>query len=37
MVWHRCRRRHRKKGRNWIKTNSFRQDGHRHWGDRPKA
>jgi RNA-directed DNA polymerase len=31
MVWRWCRRRHPKKGRRWIKTTYFRQDGHRHW------
>ncbi len=31
MVWRWCRRRHPKKGRKWLKTNYFRQEGHRHW------
>jgi RNA-directed DNA polymerase len=31
MVWRWCRRRHRKKGRGWIRTTYFRSDGHRHW------
>ena len=31
MVWRWCRRRHRNKGRKWLKTNYFRQEGHRHW------
>ena len=31
MVWRWCRRRHRNKGRKWLKTTYFRQDGHRHW------
>jgi RNA-directed DNA polymerase len=30
MVWRWCRRRHRKKGWKWIKTNYFPRDGHRH-------
>lgn len=30
MVWRWCRRRHRKKGWKWIKTNYFQPDGHRH-------
>ena len=30
MVWHWCRRRHRKKGWKWIKTTYFQRDGHRH-------
>jgi RNA-directed DNA polymerase len=31
MVWHWCRRRHRKKGRKWIKMHYFPPDGHRQW------
>jgi RNA-directed DNA polymerase len=31
MVWRWCRRRHPKKGRKWLETNYFRQEGHRHW------
>ena len=30
MVWRWCRRRHRKKGWKWIKTNYFPRDGDRH-------
>ena len=31
MVWRWCRRRHRNKGRKWIKEKYFRQDSHRDW------
>src|SRR6516165_4900029 len=31
MVWRRCRRRHPKQGRRWIRTTYFRSEGHRHW------
>jgi RNA-directed DNA polymerase len=31
MVWRWCRRRHRKKGRKWIKETYFQREGHRHW------
>jgi RNA-directed DNA polymerase len=31
MVWRWCRRRHRKKGRKWIRKKYFQHNQHRHW------
>jgi RNA-directed DNA polymerase len=31
MVWHWCRRRHSKKGGEWLRKTYFPPDGHNHW------